>query len=273
MIARVRSAVGRTATVAGAAALGGGLATDAVTVPGALAAAVTAGLGLMANRSSLLRAPDSVRATAITVYTVPHAGCVALLVAERLAPDGATSLLVQTGLALAWTGATWLLRPGKTARALAGEAAAQEAAEADGTQTSAEVAVPDHTGLSPQARWWAQEMACEDGIAPGTVLLDHQQVGEQCVALVIGSARRGHPVPEISTSRLSAVLDMPADQIASEPVPGRGAGVRLLVLGTRPGPRAEDIDVDAEMWKQIAAEAMPGVELVETNVYPVKELN
>ncbi|MFE3933752.1 hypothetical protein ACFXPJ_08130, partial [Streptomyces goshikiensis] len=126
---------------------------------------------------------------------------------------------------------------------------------------------------SEQARWWGERFAVEGGVAPGTVLLEHRQVGEQCLALVIGAQTRGQPVPEISRPGLSAELDLPEELIDIGPVPGRGAGVRLLVLGQRPAAGAGMVDSDAEVWAEIAATAMPGVELIEATTYEMpKEL-
>ncbi|MFI8944785.1 hypothetical protein [Streptomyces syringium] len=275
MLARVRAEAGRIATAAGTTVLTGGLAIDSLTGPGALAAVTTAGLGLATN-IKILRAPASVRATAIAVYAAPHAGCAAILVGECLAPAGPTSVLVQAGIVALWTGATWFVRPGFLARQIADEAAAQEIAQAAEEEAeAADVVVPAQDAYaSPQARWWAERIATEGGIAPHTVLLEHQQVSPHCVAAVIGSARRGVPVPEISTARLSALLDVPEDLIEIGPVPGRGTGVRLLVIGERPQP-AETAEPKAKgdeaMWAEIAATAMPGVELLEANTYEIRK--
>ncbi|RPK47877.1 hypothetical protein EES37_09735 [Streptomyces sp. ADI91-18] len=271
MLARVRATAGRVATVAGAVLLTGGLGNDAVTLPGAAAAVVTAGVGLAVNPKAV-RAPTSVRWTAISLYTGPHAGCVVLLVGERLAPDTGLSLLVQAAVAALWTGATWLLRPGLTARQFVDEALAQELAEAQKVEEEPPVEPSAPTYDSPQARWWGERIAIEGGAAPGTVLLEHRQVSEQCLALIIGAQERGQPV-EIAKPGLSAELDLPEELIDIGPVPGRGAGVRLLVLGQRPLAGAGLGDSDAEVWAEIAATAMPGVELIEANTYEMpKEL-
>ncbi|MER6318914.1 hypothetical protein ABT237_34935 [Streptomyces sp. NPDC001581] len=273
MLARVRATVGRAATVAGAVVLTGGLGNDAVTLPGTLAALAAAGVGL-AGSPKVLRAPASVRWTAISIYAAPHAGCAALLVGERLAPDGPVSFFVQAAAVALWTGATWLLRPGLTAREFTDEALAQALAEAEKAEEApVEPVAPTYD--SPQARWWGERFAIEGGVAPGTVLLQHQQVSEQCLALVIGAQKRGQPVPDISKPGLSAELDLPEELIDIGPVPGRGAGVRLLVLGQRPVAEAGvgPGDSDAEVWAEIATSAMPGVELIEANTYEVhKEL-
>jgi hypothetical protein len=273
MLARVRSTVGRAATVAGAVVLTGGLGSDVFTLPGAAAAVVAAGVGLAVN-PKVVRAPASVRWTAISLYAAPHAGCAVLLADERLAPDTGVPLLVQAAVAALWTGATWRLRPGLLAREFVDEALAQELAEVQKVE-EAPAAPPAPTYASEQARWWGERFAIEGGVAPGTVLLEHRQVGEQCLALIIGAQKRGQPVPDISKPGLSAELDLPEELIDIGPVPGRGAGVRLLVLGQRPVAEtgAGPVDSDAEVWAQIAATAMPGVELIEANTYEMpKEL-
>jgi hypothetical protein len=272
MLARVRAKAGRVATVAGTAVLTGGVLTDSFTGPGVVAAVATAGLGLATN-IKILRAPTAVKATAVAVYAAPHVGCMAVLVGERLAPAGPVSVLVQAGIVVLWTGATWWVRPGLLARELVDETAAQEVTE--DAEAAADVVVPAQaTYASPQARWWAEQVATEDGIAPQTVLLEFQQVSERCVAAVIGSAQRGVPVPDISTARLSALLDMPEELIEIGPVPRRGAGVRLLIVGQRPQPAgtaAKTTGTDEERWAEIAATAMPGVELVEVNTYELRK--
>ncbi|MFB9584872.1 hypothetical protein [Streptomyces goshikiensis] len=271
MLARVRAAVGRAATVTGAVVLTGGLGSDVVTLPGAAAAAVTAGVGLAAN-PKVWRAPTEARWTAISLYAAPHAGCAVLLVGERLAPNTGVSLLVQAAVAALWTGATWRVRPGLLAREFVDEALAQALAEAQKVE-EAPAEPPAPTYASEQARWWGERFAIEGGVAPGTVLLEHRQVGEQCLALIIGAQKRGQPVPDISKPGLSAELDLPEELIDIGPVPGRGAGVRLLVLGQRPAAEAGPGDSDAEVWAEIAATAMPGVELIEATTYEMpKEL-
>ncbi|MEU9535876.1 hypothetical protein AB0D00_26655 [Streptomyces sp. NPDC048213] len=276
MLARVRSTVGRAATVAGALVLTGGLGNDVFTLPGAAAAIAAAGVGLATN-PKVRHAPESVRWTAVSLYAAPHAGCAVILVGERLAPEGSVSVLVQAAVIALWTGATWMLRPGLTAREFADEVLAQELAEAaKAAEAEAAAFVPAAPAYASEAAcWWGENFAVEGGIAPGTVLLDHRQVSAQCVALIIGTQTHGQAVPDISKPGLSAALDIPEEQIDIGPVPGRGAGVRLLVLGQRPVAEAEvePVDSDAEMWAEIATAAMPGVELIEANTYEMpKEL-
>ncbi|MDT0412745.1 MULTISPECIES: hypothetical protein [Streptomyces] len=268
MLTRVRSAAGRAATAAGTVALLGGLADTHFVLPGIAAAAATAGLGLAT--SGIRRAPDTVRHTAAVVYAAPHAGCALLLTGEVFAPDTGVPLLIQAGLIAVWTGATWFVRPGLAARKLAEDAAALDLADTEpATEEETTLPPPAPAGESADARWWREEVA-EPGIAPGTRLLDHEQISDECVALIIGATERG-TVPKIHTDRLSAVVEVPAQHISTEPVPGEGAGLLLLLVGPRPVSQA---GTDEETWQQIARTAMPGVELLETNTYtPRKELN
>ncbi|MFD0303871.1 hypothetical protein, partial [Streptomyces sp. NPDC127123] len=258
-LARVfrRATAGRIATVAGAAVLTSGLATDLVIGPGLGAAVLTASAGL-AMSPKIWRAPQDLRPTAITVYAAPHAGVAALLIAEAAAPDTPLSITVQAGCVALWTAATWWIRPGQLARDFVGEAQAQELAVVQEPEEPA--AEPEEDLLQPTTeagRWWAREFAVEGGIAPGTVLLDHQRLDKNCVAAVIGSARRGTPVPKLSVEQLSAHLDMPEDLIEVGPVPGRGAGVCLLVIGPRPKApvTAKTGASEEEVWAAIAKTA------------------
>ncbi|MFK0203422.1 hypothetical protein [Streptomyces lavendulae] len=274
MLARVRAEAGRFATVAGSAVLAGGLVGDLVTGPGILAAVTAAGLGLAAN-PKILRAPSYVKPVAIAVYAAPHAGAALILVGERLAPDTGVSLLVQMGAIAAWTGATWVIRPGRLARQLVEEAELQEITAVDTTadHENTEAVVPaEDPDESEAALWWRTQIAVEGGIAPATVLLEHRRVSRECVAAVIGSAQQGLPLPDISKARLSAHLDMPEDLIDIQPVPGRGAGLRLLVIGPRPKPADPEKNTDdEEVWAEIAKTAMPGVELIEATTYKIRD--
>ncbi|GAA3126681.1 hypothetical protein GCM10020254_87590 [Streptomyces goshikiensis] len=272
MLARVRAAVGRAATVTGAVVLTGGLGSDVVTLPGAAAAAVTAGVGLAAN-PKVWRAPTEARWTAISLYAAPHAGCAVLLVGERLAPN--------TGGYPCSSRPQWQRcgpePPGGCVPDYSPASSSMRPWHRRSPKPRRSRKRPPNrlppTYASEQARWWGERFAIEGGVAPGTVLLEHRQVGEQCLALIIGAQKRGQPVPDISKPGLSAELDLPEELIDIGPVPGRGAGVRLLVLGQRPAAEAGPGDSDAEVWAEIAATAMPGVELIEATTYEMpKEL-
>ncbi|NUR84357.1 MAG: hypothetical protein HOY71_09755, partial [Nonomuraea sp.] len=118
--------------------------------------------------------------------------------------------------------------------------------------------VSDH----PAARWWAVKAAIEGGVAPGTVLDDVEATGSKSMRAVIRAAAPGEPVPDIAVRRLSALMDVPEDEIAIDPVPGRGAGVRLLKVGN-----PDEVDDLQTRWaKQVAPKGMPGTVLTENQV-------
>ncbi|MEV3927653.1 hypothetical protein [Actinomadura coerulea] len=81
---------------------------------------------------------------------------------------------------------------------------------------------------------------------------------------IIAATTPGNPVPEISIRRLSALLDIPKDQISIGPVPGRGAGVRRLTIGTPD--RQQGLDPAVVWAEKIAPAAMPGAVLTGIRV-------
>ncbi|MFD9453503.1 hypothetical protein ACFWBC_10480 [Streptomyces sp. NPDC059985] len=272
MLSTVRDKAGRTATLAGSTLLTWGLlAPDVVPGPGLLATVVAAGIGLATN-IKVWRAPTGVKGTAIALYAAPHAGVAGLLVGELLAPAGVTSHLIQAGLIALWSGATWWIRPGLLAREVAEEAVTQEIAEVAGTEEEAVADEPAPVYASPEAQWWAEEIATEGGIAPQTVLLEFRKLTPQCLALIIGAAQRGMPVPEMSKAGLSAKFDVPEELIETGPVPDRGANVALVIIGHRPqlAEPEPDLDRDEETWAEIAKVAIPGVQLMEANTYELR---
>ncbi|MGS2645804.1 hypothetical protein [Streptosporangium sp. G12] len=110
----------------------------------------------------------------------------------------------------------------------------------------------------PAARWWAEHVAIDGGAAPSTSLEDIERTGEKSMRAVIRSTDPTQPVPDISTKRLSALMDVPEDEIDIRGVPGRGAGLRQLSIG----PDETVIDDPATYWeKKIAPKAMPGTRL------------
>lgn len=79
---------------------------------------------------------------------------------------------------------------------------------------------------------------------------------------VIRSTVPGKPVPDISVKSLSALMDVPEEDIAIGGVPGRGAGVRLLTIGQESG----DEDLATAWSTHIAPAAMPGAILTGVRV-------
>lgn len=239
-----RSATGRMATLAGAAAAAAGLFGGDVTSMSLLATAVASCIGVATLR---LWKPDGhQRAAATVLYLAPGTSLAALLVAERLVAG------IHPGEALAltvWTTATWVLRPARVARRMLVPPPVKESA--------VEVAPVEVVDSPPAARWWTRKVAVDGGTAPGTVLEDIERTGEQAMRAVIRSTVPGQPVPDISKKRLSALMDVSEDEIDIRPVPGRGAAFRLLTVG-----RPDEDRSPAAVWAaKIAPQAMPGTVL------------
>ncbi|MFI7468670.1 hypothetical protein [Nonomuraea sp. NPDC049646] len=239
-----RTSVGRVATLAGAAAATAGMFTGDVTGMSLVADAALTLTGLATLR---LWKPDGhQKATASVLYLVPGVSLAALLVGERVIPG----INPAEALALTvWTVGTWVTQPARLARRLLSPPLP---APATALVPAAEV-VDGH----PAARWWAWHVAVEDGAAPGTALQDVERTGEASIRAIIRSTIPGQPVPDISKRRLSALMDVPEDDIDIAPVPGRGAGVRLLKVG-----QPDEATDPAAVWaKRIAPLAMPGATL------------
>lgn len=250
-LARIQDITGRACTAAGAAVAGAGMVVPGVAAPGLAVAAAATAAGLVTLRAWR---PDGVtRATASALYGMPGAGLCALLGWEALA--GAPHWGMAAGL-LAWVTGTWIVRPALAARRmLAGPPPVIAVQEPAPAQDPARI-----DPVEAAARWWAAYAAADGGPAPGTVLREVEPRGTG-VRAVIASAQPGRPVPEISVRALSALVNVPEDQIRIEPIPGQGAGVRLLEIGDT---RTEQERSLAEVWRtEIAPQAMPGSQLVE----------
>jgi hypothetical protein len=237
----VRSATGRVATLAGAGAASVGLFTGDVTGWSLLAigALTLAGLGTLR-----LWQPDGhQRATATALYLMPGTGLAALLVAEQMVPGihPAEALALLT-----WTTATVALRPARLGRHLLSPPSSRALAVVEGVE-------PQPGCGHPAARWWARNVAVKGGPGPATALDEVQRTGETAMRAIIRSTIPGKPVPDISVKDLSALMDVPEEQITMGPVPGRGAGVRLLQVG-----QPDEDQSPASLWTQrIAPLAMP----------------
>jgi hypothetical protein len=241
----VRSATGRLATLAGAGAAAVGLFTGDVTGWSLLAtgALTLAGLGTLR-----LWQPDGhQRATATALYLMPGTGLAALLVAEQMVPGihPAEALALLT-----WTTAIVALRPARLGRHLLSPPPSRALALVEDVEPQPGC---DH----PAARWWARNVAVKGGPGPATALDEVQRTGETAMRAIIRSTILGKPVPNISVKDLSALMDVPEDQITIDPVPGRGAGVRLLQVG-----QPDENLTPAAVWaERIAPDAMPGTVL------------
>jgi len=244
----VRSATGRVTTAAGAIAAAAGLFTDGFTGASLLATAALSLTGLAMLR--LWKPSGHQKATATALYLSPGVGLAAVLIGERIiaGPHWSEALALT-----AWTVGTGLLRPARLARRMVSPPP---------PAPSVELAPLEEVDGHPAARWWAQNVATDGGAAAGTVLEEVQRTGEQALRAVIRSAVGGEPVPDISVRRLSALMDVPEEEITIGPVPGRGASVRLLRVG------AADAELDAAtIWAQrIAPVAMQGAVLTGVRV-------
>jgi hypothetical protein len=256
-IATTQDQSGRVATAAGGAALAAGLFTGDLTGVTFLATTVATGGGLLTTRFG--EHNKVVRATASTLYAAPGVSLLAVLVAERMA---AGISLWEIAAVAAWTAGTWIARPARLARRLLGQQATpapapvQEAAQ----QPFVEQVVETH----PLAIWWAENVATD--IAPRTRLADPERTSPTSMRGVITSTVPGEPVPSIDLDRLSARMDIQRDLINVTPVPGRGAGVQLLTVGTAPMALTPE-----QEWAEIARAAMPGCEFLEVKTYPIEQ--
>ncbi|MEU3978298.1 hypothetical protein [Streptomyces bacillaris] len=286
----VRRRTGRAATVAGTAAATAGLFTPAATGEALLATALATGAGLVilptrqaikaqraaaqpvvttettktkaktkkakaATEGAEAAAPKKERLshqalTASVLYAVPGVGLMGVLVAEQIV----TGFHWGEALAVAvWSAGTWWLRPALTARHML--VPPVPSAPQPG------LAVVEATDEHPAAQWWLERVAIEGGAAPGTALEDIERTGRDAMRAVIRSVVPGEPVPEVSVRRLSALMDVPEEVITVGPVPGRGASVRLLTIGTAD----EALDAHTVWATRIAPVAMPGATITAIN--------
>lgn len=253
-ISRIQDVTGRAATLAGAALGAAGMLDPGIALPGLAAAALTTTAGLATLRA--LRPRGITRATASAMYATPGAGLCALLGWEAIA--GGPNWLSALGL-LTWVTGTWAVRPAWAARHML--AGPPPPAAVPAPAPAAELEPPAAAVVDRAARWWAEHAAVEDGPAPGTVLRHVEQHGAG-IRAIIASARPGRPVPEINIAALSALLDIPEEQISISGVPGHGAGVRQLIISATTA--AQQPATTTEAWRtQIAPHAAPGTELVE----------
>jgi hypothetical protein len=250
-LAAVRSATGRLATLAGACAGACGLFTGALTGAGLMAdAALTLG-GLATLR--LWKPEGQQRAVATALYLTPGAGLAALLIGQQLTPGmHPVATTVEAAALMAWTVGVWVVRPAEVGRRMLTPPAPAVDLVPAGPLVS------DH----PAAQWWAAKAAVKGGVAPNTVLDAIEPTGPRSMRAVIRAAAAGEPVPDISIRRLSALMDIPEDEIALDSVPGRGAGVRLLKVGNP----EETADLATRWAKHVAPKAMPGTVLTEVQI-------
>ncbi|GAA2154320.1 hypothetical protein GCM10009760_53130 [Kitasatospora kazusensis] len=266
-IATARGYTGRAATLAGVA----GLATAAFTDTPMPYVAVISGAGAATAWGLIWSATlpkGRVRDAATALYLVSPVSAAALLVTERLVHG-----LHWWELALdaAWTVAVWKCRPARTARVITGRERSLTVEAVQYAQQEQAAALVPAGSNHPMSLWWAQRVGVEGGAAPGTVLLDVEQTGPRSVTAIIAAAVPGTPVPTISITALSALLDWEEEEITVAKVAGRGAGVRRLSVGIAP----EGADDPYARWvKHIAPKGMPGTWITDIRIVDtdVKEL-
>lgn len=272
----VRSYTGRLATVAGTATATAGFFTPDLLPESLLATVVTAGAGLLILPTwkaqkyeevkvrtdhtdalggfsvSTRQVPTHQVQTARALYAAPGAALFVVLSAELMVSGFHWGEAVAVAV---WSAGTWWLRPARAARHMLVPPlpASTPAAEVEAVHSP----LYDH----PAAQWWAEEIAVEGGPAPDTALEGIEQTGQRAMRAIIRSTIPGQPVPDISKRRLSALMDIPEADIEVGPVPGRGASVQLLTVGT------PDAAQDARtVWAtRIAPLAMPGAVITEMN--------
>ncbi|MFF3071030.1 hypothetical protein [Kitasatospora sp. NPDC057936] len=260
-IAVARDRLGRAATLAGA----GGLAAGAFTADLNLATLGGAGAAILYGLlwSATLPA-DPVRDTATALYLTPSATMAALFVTERLVPG---VHWWEFAVDAAWAAGVWFVRPARMARVLTGREPSLTPDAVEQARQEAPTGLDPVGDRHPLAVWWSEHAADDGGVAPGTVLEHIEQTGPRSMTAVIRSTRPGTPVPTISLTALSALLDWDEEEITVAKMSGRGAGVRRLTVGRAPQQAA---DLYAHWAKNIAPKGMPGTTITDIRVVDVE---
>jgi hypothetical protein len=254
---RTRSFTGRAATVAGTAA-----AVAVMTHPFLVGETLVGDVVVTAAGVGVLRLAMPHRGhqkeTASVLYAVPGAALAALLLGEGLAAHaGGGARLAEVAAIVVWTGGTFVLRPARHARHMVSARPPKRA-------TAMVHLAPTPAAAHPACTWWGEHAAAPGGSAEDTVLEEVVRTGEYGMTATIRAIRPGKAVPDISIKDLSALMDVPEDDITIGPVPGRGAGVRRLTIGHADTTAGKD---PATVWaEQIAPVAMPGVVLTGIRV-------
>ncbi|MFD8078191.1 hypothetical protein ACFV3E_36690 [Streptomyces sp. NPDC059718] len=257
----IRHRGGRLATMAGTAALVGTAFQPDWYAP-SLAAALAA-TGWAAAWSLTLTKGREMDVCAC-VYAASPVSAAILLTVERFV--GGTHWW-ELAMDAAWTGIVWRWRPALFARVLADR---EPSAKADATETN-DVVPATHIPVSthPVAEWWAANAGRSEGAAPYTALTDVEKTGPHSLRAVIYATVAGQPVPAVNKAALSAALDWPEDQIRINPIPGRGAGFKQLLLGTPPRTMGDFKDVWTE---DIAPKGMPGTVITSVRAIDIDKV-
>ncbi|MGW1520771.1 hypothetical protein [Streptomyces sp. NPDC002287] len=266
------SVIGRLATLAAGGAMTAGLFTDAATLP-AILTTISAALAGAFLSPRLQLTHQQKKPIVFTVYLTPHTVLVANLVTE-LVWDTTEGRLVQGAVAVLWTAGVWWLRPARLAKHVAkwpAPIAEPQDTESEDNAAGAQAEVVAELPEDPAGRWWALNAAKAGGVAEGTRVIGARPIEDgRRVAVALAAVERGEPVPDIKIKRLSALMNVPEELLAVEPIPGHGAGVAMLLIGPAPEPEPA-VAPDEDVWSEIARTALPGVSLVEINEYDLSQ--
>lgn len=258
-IAVARGYLGRAATLTGAAAL------TAAAFTGDWAGMTLAGTGAATAWGLLWSAtlpPGRVRDIAGGLYLTPATSALVLFAAERLLYTGSPWWLAADA---AWTTGVWWGRPARAARVLVGREPSLTVEAVQEARDEAPAGLVPAVDRHPMAVWWSEHAAVEDGVAPGTLLERIEQTGPTSMTALIRSAHPGTPVPTISITRLSALLNWDEEEITVTKMSGHGAGVRRLTVGRAPQ-QADDVYghwVQNIAPKGMAGTTITGIRIVE----------
>ncbi|WP_371484844.1 hypothetical protein [Kitasatospora sp. NBC_00315] len=249
---RARHWAGRTATVAGAAALTAAVFTPAV-LP--LATPVVLGTTVLSAAVSVRPWRRSTPGAVSALYASPSVFLLGEMVAFRIVPGAHWG----EGAAVAvWAGLTWWQRPSRLARELVRPSAATPAVP-DYAPVTLTAGTPEEQLALDWARW-AQQPKCP---AAGTYL-EYAVVEGRTEWRAQIVAVGGRPVPDIPISAISAITNIPEELISITAVPGHGAGRRQLTVTQSTGAEAAEAEMDPfTRWdKTIAPGAMPHSQLI-----------
>ncbi|MFC4497899.1 hypothetical protein ACFPA8_27605 [Streptomyces ovatisporus] len=252
---KIRDLAGRAGTITGAAALAAAMVTPTslvLTLPAASVAAWGAFKTFRARfPAALLPLP--------VVNALPSCAVAVGSLAYQCSPGIRWWELLATA---AWVAVTWGGRP---SRLMGRIAEADRQNRKDDANPGAALQVrplgPLATREERTTASWAANIGCEGGAVPGTHLENAVFLGEQAFRAEVVANEAGTPVGEVSVERLSALTDIPADLIKVGPVPGRGAGRKLLEISEEESAASGPADIH-EFWAKYGTKAMPGTRVI-----------
>lgn len=243
-----RNWLGRAGTVAGAAALAASLGS-----PHALVLAVPATIGAAGLGAAVSIRPwrENVPGALTALYVAPSVLLLGEMAVFQMF-DGAN--LGECLAAAIWAAGTWWVRPARLAVSLVKPAASDGDAKAG--LAPVRLAVPGNPAERLTA-FWAQAVAIEGSVAPGT-RLERCEVTGPCDFRAEIVAPPGVPVPDISVTKLSALFNIPPELISVGPVPGSGTGRKQLTVSSGQAAGVTTADIYALWATHVAPQAMPG---------------